>query len=487
MNKPLIHPVSAENDSSTPTHRASGDGLPRSPTLKDMPRSATIKDMLLAPSVSLHALMRRTTLLQGKRIALVSAVLNVMNCIMGSGILALPSVMAENGIVVYIVLQLLMMIAVDFSLHLLVAASRAQAVISYEELGVKAFGFPGKVAVCLSIVVNNKAAILSYLIVAGDIAPTLSQELIRRTGSLWEDRTFLLCLLTAAIISPLALASSRKIGVLAYCSLLSFCVMVLLCVLSTVEYAALPCASHVVPEMATPGLHTALALPTLSFSFVCHTAFLPVLRELGEADDLGRATRPPWRRSIVGHAAIALAGCMYMWAATMGYLTFGRATEGDIFLNYADEVPAHDPFVTLVRCGFLLSVLCTVPMLLLPLRRAWLQLLRPSATESLPINILLSAVIVIGLLGIAIVVPDIKIVLRLSGATSSVMLVFLLPPTFFLRCVPDASRSARLSAKALFCLGVVLSLLSFVALGIQPNSSGASSLPPSAPPSLLAA
>ena len=65
----------------------------------------------------------------------IQAVLNVMNAIMGSGILALPSVMAENGVVLYICLQVAMMIVVDFSLHLLVQASFATDVFDYESLG----------------------------------------------------------------------------------------------------------------------------------------------------------------------------------------------------------------------------------------------------------------------------------------------------------------------------------------------------------------
>ena len=95
--------------------------------------SPSMKDFLLSPTATLSNLMRQTTLLQGRRVALFAAVLNVMNAIMGSGILALPSVMAENGWLLYVGLQLALMVAVDFSLHLLVAACKAQGVISYEE------------------------------------------------------------------------------------------------------------------------------------------------------------------------------------------------------------------------------------------------------------------------------------------------------------------------------------------------------------------
>ena len=66
---------------------------------------------------------RETSFIQGRKTSLTVAVLNVMNAIMGSGILALPSVMAENGIALYVGLQVGIMVIVDFSLHLLVRAS----------------------------------------------------------------------------------------------------------------------------------------------------------------------------------------------------------------------------------------------------------------------------------------------------------------------------------------------------------------------------
>ena len=112
---------------------------------------------------------RRTTFLQGRRIAFAVAVLNIMNAIMGAAILALPYWMAQNGVVLYLVLQLGVMIAVDLSLQMLVSSSREQRVFTYEGLGKAAFGRPGKVLVCIAIMVQNVGAIVSYLVVLADL------------------------------------------------------------------------------------------------------------------------------------------------------------------------------------------------------------------------------------------------------------------------------------------------------------------------------
>ena len=130
-----------------------------------------LSDAPLARAASglLAAAPRVTSFLQGRRIAFAVAVLNIMNAIMGAGILSLPYWMAQNGMVLFIVLQLSVMLVVDLSLQMLVGASRTQHIFTYDGLGLAAFGRTGKWAVCSSIIIQNVGAIISYLIILGDL------------------------------------------------------------------------------------------------------------------------------------------------------------------------------------------------------------------------------------------------------------------------------------------------------------------------------
>ena len=182
---------------------------------------------------------RRTTTLQGRRISLIASIMNVMNAIMGSGILALPRVMASVGWAIFIAIQVAMMIIVDLSLNLLVQSCRMRGKFTYEDLGYEAFGKWGKRMVCITILVQNIGAILSYLIVLGDLLPSLVREQSHAPTSstgdclpLWQQRWFLMLLLTSIVITPISL--SPKIGFLGYASFMSFMAMVLLAVLTVV-------------------------------------------------------------------------------------------------------------------------------------------------------------------------------------------------------------------------------------------------------------
>ena len=415
-------------------------------------------------------LQRQTTVIQGRKVSLAASVLNVMNAIMGSGILALPSVMAACGMGVYIGLQLVTMVIVDFSLNLLITSCHTANVYSYEELGVVAFGTVGKVAVCISILLQNIGAVLSYLIVVGDLLPSILTDTsgvdiawpppAPPAGApplppspphppplsppptvdvpLWEQRTFLMCVATGAVILPLA--ALPKIGFLSYGSFVCFASMVLLAVLATYEYTQISCGpwaaaaggcaadGHVKFAWADVGMQTAQAIPVLCFSFVCHTAFLPVISELREGDALARRPRPQSRVQSVAHLAIGLSGAVYLWAAIFGYLTFGASVNGNLWLSYSSIDPG-DTLVNVVRVFFLAAILCTVPIVFFPMRKTLLALLRPEAPFSWPVHLLTTLVLLGGLLGVAIAVPQIKIVFAFVGATSSVSLVFILPGT----------------------------------------------------------
>lgn len=449
-----------------------------------------------------RSLARQTSFIQGRKISLVVATLNVMNAIMGSGILALPSVMAENGLVQYICLQVIIMLIVDFSLHLLVRSSLARNVYSYEKLGIEAFGERGRVLVSLTIIVQNTGAILSYMIVVGDLAPVLLSSFLPDSPD-GERRALLMAIFVLGLSLPLACLP--KLGLLGYSSFFCFCVMLNLCILTAVEHAKLcgaseddgngtssldllswqqtsmaeadaappsaPDAGEICPaiELAKPGLGIARALPTLCFSFVCHTAFLPVLDELTAADKIGRTRRPGWRIATVGHCAITLAGCLYMWAAVFGYLTFGEHVKGDLWLSYADVAPG-DPYVTAIRTAFLLGIICTIPLIFFPMRKTVTMLFwGADAPFSWPRHLLLTVCILPCYLGVAILVPSIKRVFSVVGASSSVMLVFLLPSSIFLRCVPvqDSSRAMRLGVKLLFVAGIGVAATAFTALAIH--------------------
>ncbi|OPJ81345.1 hypothetical protein AV530_009814 [Patagioenas fasciata monilis] len=154
------------------------------------------------------------------------SVFNLMNAIMGSGILGLSYAMANTGIMGFSILLLIVASLASYSVFLLLSMCTQTAVTSYEDLGLFAFGSTGKVLVATTIIIQNIGAMSSYLLIVkselpGAVAGFLNGD---ESGSWYLDGRLLLLLTSVCIVFPLALLP--KIGFLGYTSSLSFFFMV---------------------------------------------------------------------------------------------------------------------------------------------------------------------------------------------------------------------------------------------------------------------
>ena len=191
------------------------------------------------------------------------------------------------------------------------------------------------------------------------------------------------------LVAPLSLL--RDIGLLSYTSVLCFLVMLLFCAFSLTVWAsgAVACTiATAAPAQAAPlvpltttwqaarqagaescdfhagfslTLQTAFVLPTMCFSFVCHTALLPIYAELRRpAPSLAasasasssargaqlqaagvRVLRGPRAEGskkdvmfAVGLRAIVISFVLYAVAGVSGYATFKQAVSSDALFGY---------------------------------------------------------------------------------------------------------------------------------------------------------
>lgn len=229
-----------------------------------------------------------------------SSVFNLMNAIMGSGILGLAYAMASTGIVGFCLLLILVSSLAAYSIHLLLKLCDQTGINSYEELGQKALKKPGKVLVGMAILIQNIGAMSSYLFILKSELPAAISSLLNaeNTGSAWyEDGRLLLIIVTVCVVLPLALLP--KIGFLGYTSSIAFVFMLYFTVVIVLKKWSIPCPlphnvtahsdtqkvsngsdSECTPKLFVLSIKSAYAIPTMAFSFLCHTAILPIYCEL---------------------------------------------------------------------------------------------------------------------------------------------------------------------------------------------------------------
>uniref|UniRef100_A0A3Q4GRE0 Solute carrier family 38 member 6 n=1 Tax=Neolamprologus brichardi TaxID=32507 RepID=A0A3Q4GRE0_NEOBR len=404
-------------------------------------------------------LLQGAVLSRARGASFASSVFNLMNAIMGSGILGLAYAMASTGIVGFCILLVLVSSLAAYSIHLLLKLCDQTVWCDY---GLFFFLFLNKHSISEPFLFSRFSAMSSYLFILKSELPAAISSLLSADspGNAWyEDGRLLLIIITLCVVLPLSLLP--KIGTLSdpqACYLFFSCVVV-------VKKWSIPCPlPHNITSLSgafkvrTAFLSSAYAIPTMAFSFLCHTAVLPIYCELD------RPTKA--RMQKVTNIGISLSFLLYFISALFGYLTFYAQVESELLLSYDAYLP-RDIMVITVRLAILLSVLLTVPLIHFPARKAAILMLFGGRAFSWLIHIAATLTILCVVLILAIFVPDIRNVFGVVGSTTSSCLLFVFPGIFYLKISRQPLRSFdSVGAALLVVFGVIMGVTSFCVIVI---------------------
>ncbi|XP_068608195.1 probable sodium-coupled neutral amino acid transporter 6 [Brachionichthys hirsutus] len=425
-----------------------------------------------------------------------SCVFNMMNAIMGSGILGLAYSMAGTGIVFFCMLLTTVSTLASYSIHLLLKLCDQTGMNSYEDLGGRAFQKAGKTLVGIMIIIQNIGGVIFYLeidvilFVHLEVGASCSHSGFlggrrRRVGikdaptptgvehpqlhAWYEDGRVVLIIVTLCVVLPLSMLT--KIGFLGYTSSFAFFCVLYFVVVIVVKKWSIPCPlpqnvttlyysfqvsndtdSECTPSLFVVSSKSAFAIPTMAFSFLCHTAVLPIYCELD------KPTKS--RMQNVTNVSIALSFLLYLISAVFGYLTFYAHVESELLLSYDAYLP-RDVMVMTVRLAILSSVLLTVPLVQFPARKAVTLLLFGGRPFSWLIHVTTTLSILGVVLLLAIFVPDIRQVFGVVGSTTSSCLLFVFPGILYLKLNNRSFRAFdSIGAVILVVFGLMMGLLS---------------------------
>ncbi|XP_041873839.1 sodium-coupled neutral amino acid transporter 4 isoform X2 [Corvus kubaryi] len=421
---------------------------------------------------------------------------NLSNAIMGSGILGLSYAMANTGIILFIVLLLSVAILSLYSVHLLLKISKEGGSLIYEKLGAKAFGWPGKWGVFISVTMQNIGAMSSYLFIIKYELPEVIKAFMKleeNSGEWYLNGNYLVILVTVVIILPLSLLKS--LGYLGYTSGFSLTCMVFFVGVVIFKKSQIPCPLPIMDQgienwtttnstgpmyqvmLSNESLgsgvnfmmdNTAGHFPSLEepkdaspksgveyeahsdnsdkcqpkyFVFNSRTAYaIPILafafvchpEVLPIYSELKDRSRK--RMQNVSNVSITGMLIMYLLAALFGYLTFYGEVEDELLHTYT-KVYTFDTLLLSVRLAVLVAVTLTVPLVLFPIRSSVSALLFPKRPFSWIRHFLIAAVILAFNNLLVIFVPTIKDIFGFIGASSATLLIFILPAAFYLQIV----------------------------------------------------
>lgn len=406
------------------------------------------------------------------------SVFNLSNAIMGSGILGLSYAMSNTGIILFLILLTCIACLSSYSVHLLLKSAGVVGIRAYEQVGLRAFGHPGKILAAAIITFHNIGAMSSYLFIVKYELPLVIQAFLGQTSgsSEWyQNGNYLIVIVSVSIILPLALM--KHLGYLGYTSGFSLSCMVFF--LSAVIYKKfnIPCpleafgnfsANATMPDdtceakLFTSNQETAYTIPILAFAFVCHPEVLPIYTEL----------RNPTKRRMQNIANVSILGMfvMYLLTAIFGYLTFYVNSEAELLHTYS-KVDPLDTLILCVRVAVLVAVTLTVPVVLFPIRRALQQLLFPEKPFHWVRHIAIAVCLLFAVNLLVILVPNIRDIFGIIGATTAPSLIFILPGLFYIRIIPNEQEPMnsrpKITAACFTAMGFIFMTMSLTFIGLD--------------------
>lgn len=291
----------------------------------------------------------------------ISSVINLLNTIVGAGVLAMPLAMSHMGMVLGVIVILWAGLTAGFGLYL---QTRCAA---YLERGSSSFFALSQITYPNAAIIFDAAIAVkcfgvgvSYLIIIGDLMPGVVLGFTSEDGlaPFLIDRHFWV---TAFMLVVIPLSYLRRLDSLKYTSviaLISIGYLVILVVYHFTEKDTLPDGHYSSPlrifKWAGP-VEALSSFPVIIFAYTCHQNMFSILNEI--------SNNSHFRTSMVVFASIGTAAAIYILVAITGYISFGNDVGGNIVAQYAPSVSA-----TIGRAAIVVLVMFSYPLQVHPCR-----------------------------------------------------------------------------------------------------------------------
>ena len=444
----------------------------------------------------------------------VGAVFNLMNAILGAGIVGLPFALANLGYITFVFALLLVSCLALFSINLLLKQCDLHKTSSYEKLATLAFGRFGLWYTCTVIVLHTMLAMCSFMFIVLYEGPTFIRGIIGQESTcehlsddgdtVWYLRGEILAVMVVwIVVMPLAVA--KNIDFLGKSSAIGMIAMIIFAVIIVVYKFIIECPVRAYDGAArffenynntlnTPNCSleavfkdyeiefydkslnqtceakagvinadSVYAIPTMLFAFQCHASCLPVYAELQDGN----------RIRMMKVAVIAVSGVFTIYATVsyFAYFTWYNLTLEEVLMMYS-SLDASDPLILIARGSLLLCVIFSTPLLHYPCRKAQTKLFWPDNAEFSWIRHLGLMIINLGVICLVVcVVPGIQELFGYGGAITANSLEIILPCLFYYKLGEDPKKSPlKIACLIISILGIGLMIFNTVLIALHTDS-----------------
>ncbi|KAK4991935.1 hypothetical protein LTR66_006425 [Elasticomyces elasticus] len=256
-----------------------------------------------------------------------SSVINLLNTIVGAGVLAMPSALSHMGILLGTFVILWAGLTAGFGLYLQTRCARYLERGSASFFALSQITYPNAAVMFdAAIAIKCFGVGISYLIIIGDLMPGVVKGFNGEVEGFLVQRRFWI---TAFMLIVIPFSFLRRLDSLKYTSVVALISIGYLVILVVYHFAAGDTMSERgdIRFIEWAGAASTLSsFPVIVFAYTCHQNMFSILNEIKD--------NSPLRTTSVVTASIGSAGAIYVLVAITGYLSFGNNVAGNIVAQF---------------------------------------------------------------------------------------------------------------------------------------------------------
>ena len=418
----------------------------------------------------------------------------IANTIMGAGILSIPIIMRYLGFIIGIFLILFLALSTIYSVYILIRCHEITGKNGYSMFAKITMGRFGSILIKIIIIINNIGLCIAYFRIFGEVVQTIVQGWVS-PDSFWATNwhNFIYILMCGIImiffIFKENLSSLKRVAYLGVFAVFIFAVSltVLLAYKTSKDYLENDISWDYLIANCTfsEAFH---AVPTVFLAFLFQFNVFPIYLSLKHKnmESMMKATKIG-----VGYSLI-----FFLIVGIIGFLLYGFNMEDTILNSFNDDMIKYKNTSTFIKVliiiicvSFVTTCLTSFPILFLSLKENFINSLlfcakncgKNKNDEKIKINkgiyekkenynyinnkaiIAITLILYFLILSLSIIMPKLKIIFSIVGATAGTFIAFILPNLFYIRICKMSNKNYNIALPLIFfAFGLFVLIISIV-------------------------
>ena len=403
----------------------------------------------------------------------------IANTIMGAGILSIPIIMRYLGLFLGIIFIISLALCTLFSVFILIRCHEITGKNGFSMLGKITMGKFGSILIKVIIIINNLGFCIAYFRIFGEVVQTVIQGFIS-PDSFWANNwhNFIYIIFCSLIMFYFIfiknLSALKKVAYMGVSAVLLFSFGLTLLFLHKGIHHYLD--SNISWKFLKPNCSFSEAfnaIPSVFLAFLFQFNVFPIYLSLKEKnlDSMMKATKIG-----VGYSLF-----IFLIVGIIGFLLYGLHMNETLLeclsqdMNKFRNISGFIKFlIIIISVSFVTTCLTSFPILFLSLRENFINSMifciknmghkneNNNYISEKGLNIITISLYVVIVL-MAIILPKLKVIFSVVGATAGTFIAFILPNLFYIRICHMSQKNYNLSLPKFFVgLGIFFLFISFI-------------------------